>query len=115
MTAFDFPAFKRAVERKDVEAWSSFYADDADWIEFKPSAPPRAPRVMRGRAEIEAFLHAVAADPVRLELSHELVGEERAAFRVTCTLPDGRRIVEHAIAELRGGLIAQVSEVEAWD
>ena len=49
MAAFDFAGYRRAVERLDVEQWASFYADDAEWIEYRESDPPRAPNVMRGR------------------------------------------------------------------
>ena len=41
--AFDFPAFKRAFEAQDVEAWLAFFAPDAEWWEYRPDAPPRSP------------------------------------------------------------------------
>jgi hypothetical protein len=50
-----------------------------------------------------------------LALADEVVGPDRVAFSVTCTLPDGRRIYEHTILHLRGGLIARQVDVEAWD
>jgi len=112
---FDFPAFAAAIEQKDVGRWLDFYADDAEWIEYKPSAPPSAPVRMAGRETIGRFLSAVAASDLRLEVDDEVVGPERAAFRVTCTLPDGRRILEHVIVHLRDGRIVRQVEVEAWD
>ena len=58
----------------------------------------------------------MAADEgVTLAVSHQVLGEDRIAFRITVGLPGGRRDVEHAICELRDGLIAEHAEVEAWD
>jgi ketosteroid isomerase-like protein len=112
---FDFPAFAAAIEEKDVDRWLDFYADDAEWIEYKPSAPPSAPVRMAGRETIRRFLSALAASDLRLEVDDEVVGPQRAAFRVTCTLSDGRRILEHVIVHLRDDRIARQVEVEAWD
>jgi ketosteroid isomerase-like protein len=113
---FDFNAYARAFEAKDADALLAFYAEDATWIEYKPGAPPSAPARLEGRRAIAEFLRGVAADAdVTLTVSHQVVGEERIAFRVTVGLPGGRRDVEHAICELRDGLIAEHVEVEAWD
>jgi ketosteroid isomerase-like protein len=112
---FDLAAYKRAFEAKDVEAWIAFYAEDAEWIEYTPEAPPRAPAVMRGRAAIREFLREVAADPVRLTITDELAAGDRAAWMVICELGDGRRAIENTIVTLRDGLIVRHVEVEAWD
>jgi ketosteroid isomerase-like protein len=113
--AFDFEAYRAAFEAKDVVAWLAFYADDAEWLEYRPSDPPRAPNVMRGSAEIGAFLERVAALPLTIELSREVVGDDRIAFACLVTFDDGKQILEHVIAELRDGLIVRHVDVEAWD
>jgi ketosteroid isomerase-like protein len=112
---FDLAAYKRAFEAKDVEAWIAFYAEDAEWIEYTPEAPPRAPAVMRGRAAIRAFLEEVAADPMRLSIRDEVSAGDRAAWMVVCELSDGRRAIENTVATLREGLIVRQVEVESWD
>jgi ketosteroid isomerase-like protein len=113
---FDFTAYARAFEAKDVDALLAFYAEDAIWVEYKPGAPPSAPARLAGRAAIADYLRGVASDDdVTLTVSHEVVGEERMAFRITVGLAGGRREIEHAICELRDGLIAEHVEVEAWD
>ena len=112
---FDFPAYRRAFEAKDVVAWSAFYTDDAEWVEYRHTAPPSAPAIMRGREEITAFMQRIADGGIELSLSDEVVGEERAAFCTWVVLPDGRRIVENVIVHLRDGLIARHVDVEAWD
>jgi len=112
---FDLAAYKRAFEAKDVEAWIAFYAEDAEWIEYTPDAPPRAPVVMCGRAAIRSFLERVAADPVRLSISDEVIAGDRAAWMVVCELGAGRRAIENTVVTLRDGLIVRQVEVEAWD
>ena len=112
---FDYVAFRRAFSHRDASAWAEFYADDAEWIEYRHDAPPRAPHQMVGKEQIADFLRAVAAEDIAIELSDEVLSGERAAFRVTCTFPDGRRIIEHVIVELRGGKITRQVDVEAWD
>lgn len=110
---FDYAAFRQAFSRNDVGAWAEFYADDAEWIEYRHNAP-RAPHRMVGKQQIADFLRAVAAENIALELSDEVLSGEWAAFRLTGTFPDGRRIIEHVIVELRGGKIASQVDVEAW-
>jgi ketosteroid isomerase-like protein len=112
---FDFAAYRTAFEARDVGPWLAFYADDAEWLEYRHSDPPRAPNVMRGKAEIGAFLERVAALSLTIELSHEVIASERIAFACLVTLADGKQILEHAICELRDGRIVRHVEVEAWD
>ncbi len=113
--AFDFTAYAAAVERKDVPAWSGFFAEDAEWYEYRERNPPRSPNVMRGLGQIRSFLEGVAASPVELSISHEVIGPSRAAYRLTVCFEDGRRIIEHIILELADGQITSEVDVEAWD
>jgi ketosteroid isomerase-like protein len=113
--SFDFSAYASSVERKDVPAWSGFFAEDAEWYEYRERNPPRSPNVMRGLGEIRSFLESVAASPVELRISHEVVGPSRVAYRLTVCFEDGRRIIEHIIIELAGGRITSEVDVEAWD
>jgi ketosteroid isomerase-like protein len=113
--AFDYEAFRRAFCSKDVGAWLAFFTEDAEWVEYRHTKPPRDPKVMRGRAAIEEHLRLVEDSPVEFVMSDEVLGEERAAFRVVCDLPGGKRIIEHVIVELEDGRIARQVDVEAWD
>ena len=112
---FDFHAFKRAFEEMDVGAWAGFYADDAEWIEYKHSYPPRSPRRIEGRRKIMDFLTKIREGKVQLAISDEIVGPDRAAFCLWVRLPDGRRIIEHVIIHYTGGRITRQVDVEAWD
>ncbi len=70
---------------------------------------------MRGLRQIHSFLEGVATSPVELRISHEVIGESRAAYRLTARFEDGRRIIEQVIIELAGGRITSEVDVEAWD
>lgn len=115
MGTFDLAGYREAALAMDARRWIAYFAEDATWTEYRPSAPPRDPHVMRGREEIGDFLREVCADDLRLEFGNEVLDERRAAYTLTCVLPDGRRIVENTILEHRDGLIVWLDEVEAWD
>jgi len=114
-TGFDFPAFKDAFESKDAKRWAGFYAEDAEWIEYKPSAPPSAPVRMVGRERIAEFLASLEESNIEISVFDEVLGGERAAFSVDVTLPDGRHVFEHTIVHIEDGRIARQVDVEAWD
>jgi ketosteroid isomerase-like protein len=112
---FDFWAFKDAFERKDAGRWPEFYAEDAQWIEYKHSAPPSDPVRMLGRKRIAQFISSLEGSDIEIVLSDEVLGRERAAFSVEVSLPDGKRVFEHTIVHIEDGRIARQVDVEAWD
>jgi ketosteroid isomerase-like protein len=112
---FEFAAFKDAFESKDAKRWAAFYAEDAEWIEYKPSAPPSDPVRMVGRERIAKFLASLEESNIEIAVSDEVLGRERAAFSVDVTLADGRHMLEHTIVHIEDGRIARQVDVEAWD
>jgi hypothetical protein len=112
---FDFAGFKKAFVTQDVPAWAGFFAEDGQWIEYKHAYPPRSPRRMAGRDEITTFLTAVKGSNIKLAIDDEVIGPTCAAFCVWCTLPDGKRIIEHVIIHYANGKITRQVDVEAWD
>ena len=114
--SFDFATFKQAFQSQDVDKWVTFYAPDAEWIEYRHTNPPRAPNRMAGRSQIEAFLSRIKASNISIAITDEILGSTRASFCVTCTLSDGvRRIIEHVIIHHSNGRITRQVDVEAWD
>ena len=114
--SFDFDAFKQAFLSQDVNRWVTFYATDAEWIEYRHTNPPRAPNRMVGQSQIKDFLNRIKASHVSIAIANEVLGPTRAAFCVTCTLSDGvRRIIEHVIIHHSNGRITRQVDVEAWD
>ena len=115
MDGFDFAAFRAAFGGDDPGAWAAFYAEDAEWVEYRYSAPPSAPHRMEGRERIRVVLEQVVTAGFKAELSDEILVPGRAAFRVDVELPDGRRVVEHSMIWTGGGSITRQVDVEAWD
>ena len=115
LSAFDFAAYRDAVERLDAERWLAFYADDAEWLEYRHANPPRSPNVMRGEAAIGEFVRGIAAAGIGLAIEREVVDDCRAAYMLTATLGDGRIVIENVILDHRDGLITRQIDVEAWD
>lgn len=111
---FDLPAFRDAYQDMDVDRLMRFYAPDAVWIERGDAHASRAPRVLRGREEIEPHLRALADGPLEIAVGGEVLGDERLAFTVIISLNDGRRVLQHVNAELRDGVIAHHAAVAAW-
>lgn len=70
---------------------------------------------MNRQREIADFLGCVRSSKVRLEIDDEVIGANRSSFCVWCTLPDGRRIIEHVIIHYANGTITRQVDVEAWD
>lgn len=114
-SGFDFGAFEDAFESKDLDRWVPFYADDAEWIEYRRVSPPRAPNRMVGKAQIADFLARVCGADFGITIADEVIGADRIAFSVDCAFPDGKRIFEHVIARIEDGKISRQVDVEAWD
>lgn len=115
MGTFDLQAFTQAAEALDAEAWLAWYAPDAQWWEYRHANPPRNPHVMTGVGEIGEHLRGVCLSPLTISVDSVVPGENRSAFTLTVTFPDGSRIIENVIIEHPDGLITRQTDVEAWD
>ena len=68
---------------------------------------------MVGEREITKFLETNARSDLDLALGDEVLGSGRAAFSITCTFPDGKRVFERTIVEIAEGKIIRQVDVEA--
>ena len=68
---------------------------------------------MVGKREFTKFLETIARSDLDLALGDEVLGASRAAFSITCTFPDGKRVFEHTIVEIAEGKIIRQGDVEA--
>lgn len=112
---FDFESFKRAFVAQDIEAWIAYYAEHAEWIEYNHENPPNAPQRTKGKAAILEHLRMIKDSNLTLVIEDEIIGPDKASFRVWVRLSSGKRIIEHTIIEYEGGLIGKMTDVEAWD
>lgn len=112
---FDFARYRAAMETKDADTWVTMFAESAVWTEYRHANPPSSPNVMSGRPAIESFVRGVCAAPLTIAISHEVVTDDRAAYMLTCVLPDGRTVLENVIVDLADGKITNQIDVEAWE
>lgn len=112
---FNFSGYKTAFSTSDAEAWISYYAPDAEWIEYRHFNPPRSPNIMAGIQKINEHIRGVSASRLKIKIEDEVIGPDRAAFRVWIILGDGRQIIEHVFIYYSNGKINRQVDVEAWD
>ncbi len=113
-TTFDVAAFRRALEDLDGAAVGALVTDDFERTEIDEATPPSAPAVVRGRAANVAAIDDLRARGVAVAPDEPIVDGDRLAILCRCALPDGRNVVSIGIGEVRGGLLATWTEVQAW-
>ena len=111
----DLKAFLAAFASQNVAAWTDFYADDAEWIEYRHFNPPASPHVMKGKAAIAAHISRIEASDITIDISDVIADGDRAAFCLWVGLASGKRIIEHVIVHMAGGKVHRQVDVEAWD
>jgi hypothetical protein len=113
--AFDLGGFARALEERDAERLTGFYADDAELVLVSCDHPPAAPRVLRGLPAIIDYHRDICERDLTRRVTRRLLAGDRAAVAEQCRYPDGTTIVGVAFLEVAGGRITSQLAVEAWD
>jgi hypothetical protein len=113
-TTFDVAAFRRALEALDGDAVAALVTHDFERTEIDETTPPSAPAVVRGRDANAAAIADMRARGVRVRTEDPIVDGDRLAMMCRCVLPDGRDVVAIALADVRDGLLATWTEVQAW-
>jgi hypothetical protein len=83
-------------------------------ISYSVRTPPGAPGRITGRDALVALSREAPAELTHT-VSNEVVGQDRAAFTLTCTCPTGQLVVVNTILDIRGGLVTRQVSVETWD
>ncbi|RWD70658.1 nuclear transport factor 2 family protein [Mesorhizobium sp.] len=111
----DGAAIKKAIEGRDGKLLSSFYTDDALVRVVDRNNPPSKPREIRGRAAISIFWDDICSRAMTHKVDTTIAEGDNLAFMQACTYPDGTKVVCAAMLELKNGLIARQTVVQAWD
>lgn len=114
-TTFDLTAHKLAIEARDAAALLAAYAGDADVILVDRVAQPSTPRTLNGRTEIQAWLEDVYGRDMTHAVNHSVADEHGAAFTLSCSYPDGTKVLCATVLEIADGQIARQVVVQAWD
>jgi SnoaL-like domain len=112
---FDLSALERGIEERDASAQLALYADDAEVTLVDRVAQPSAPRVLRGRGEIQTWIEDVCGRDMTHRVQHTVQDESGAAFTEVCRYPDGTGVICATVLELAGGLVTRQIVVQAWD
>jgi ketosteroid isomerase-like protein len=113
--SFSVDAMRHAVETPDFDAFLEMFTEDVEWTEIDQRTPPAAPATLHGREAIGEQVRGIVDRGITATIEDGFVAGDRGAVRLTCTYPNGGRVVEHALLELRDGRIARWSAVQAWD
>ncbi|MGN1288911.1 MAG: nuclear transport factor 2 family protein [Bradyrhizobium sp.] len=113
--AVDGAAIRKAIEGRDGKLLSSFYADDALVRVIDRNNPPSKPREIHGRAAISTFWDDICSRAMTHKVETTIAEGDSLAFTQACAYPDGTKVFCAATLELKNGLIAQQTVVQAWD
>lgn len=108
-------ALKRAIENRDGPALAAFYRDDAEIRIIDHEHPPKAPRVLAGKAAISAYYDDACGRAMTHHVDEGVSDGQHLAFTETCAYPDGTQVICAAMIELEGGRIKRQTSVQAWD
>ena len=108
-------AIKHAVEGRHGRMLAGFYADDAVVRVVDRNNPPSQPREIRGRGAIDTFWDDICSRAMTHKVDSIVTEGNRIAFTQACAYPDGPKVLCLSVVELRDGLIAHHTAVQAWD
>jgi ketosteroid isomerase-like protein len=114
-TTFDFAALKRGLEERDADAQLGLYDEHAVVRLVDRLNTPRAPHLLRGRAEIREWLEDVCSRDMTHEVQTPVVAHDAVAFTEACRYPDGTNVLCATVLELADGRIVRQVAVQAWD
>jgi len=108
-------AIKQAIEGRDGRMLASFYADDAVVCVVDRNNPPSKPREIKGKAAIDTFWDDICSRAMTHKVETTISDGDRIAFTQACAYPDGAKVLCLSVLELRDGMIARQTAVQAWD
>jgi hypothetical protein len=108
-------AIRQAIEGRNGRMLGSFYADDASIRVVDRNNPPSKPREIKGRAAIDTFWDDICSRAMTHKVETVITEGDRLAFTQACAYPDGVKVLCLSTIELKDGLIARQTVVQAWD
>jgi hypothetical protein len=108
-------AVKQAIEGRNGRMLASFYRDDAEVRIIDRNNPPSKPREIRGKAAIDMFWDDICSRAMTHKVEITITEGNRLAFTQACSYPDGAKVFCLSALELKDGMIAHQTVVQAWD
>ena len=113
--SFDVERFTNAAEQRDAATQLSMYGAEATVTISNKISQPAAPRVLRGHAEIKAWLEDIYARDMTHKVQHQVKDETGVAYTEACRYADGTNVLCATVIELDGGVISSQAVVQVWD
>jgi hypothetical protein len=114
-TTVDTGALARAIESRDAEGLTSWYAEDATLTVLDRDHTPSSPQVFHGRAEIGDYYRDICGRNIEHEVRDALSTESGLAYTQHCRYPDGGRVLCSTVATVEHGRITGQTAVQVWD
>jgi hypothetical protein len=115
ITTFDLDRFARAAEERDASTQLSMYGPEATVTIADKVSQPGAPRVLRSRDDIKAWLEDMYGRDMTHKVQHRVKDDKGAAYTQACRYPDGTNVLCATVISLDGGLISDQTVVQVWD
>jgi SnoaL-like domain len=115
ITTFDLDRFARAAEERDAATQLSMYGPDAVVTIVDKISQPGAPRVLRTREDIQAWLEDMYGRDMTHSVRHRVLDGTGAAYSQACRYPDGTNVLCATVIELDGGVISGQTVIQVWD
>jgi hypothetical protein len=112
---FDLDRFAHAAEERDAATQLSMYGEDATVTIANKVSQPGAPRVLRTRDEIKAWLDDMYGRDMTHSVRHRVQDDTGVAYTQACRYPDGTNVLCATVIALDGGLISDQTVLEVWD
>ena len=113
--AINTQRLKDMFEQWDLAALKELYADDFEQTEMDDATPPNAPRKRTKEDLVQIFERNQGGSKVKLTVKNLFASDDRVGYTLTCTLPDGRRIVSNSILDIRDDQVVRDLAVQARD
>jgi hypothetical protein len=114
-TPFDLEALRAAIETDDPERTTAIYAPDAVVETFNRDHGPADPVTLSGRDALRKLFNDVASRHLTHRVDRAVVGDGTGATQVTCTYPDGLKVLCISTFDHDAGLITRETRMEVWD
>jgi len=100
----DLGALRRAIEGRDADTLIGFYSDEAELRVLNGDAPGGTAFELKGRPQLERYLHAVCEQEMTCLLleGEPAFGRGSISFGSTCEYPGGARVLLRTTLELDG-------------
>ena len=108
-------SLKDAIESRNAEGVSAWYADNAVLTILDRDNPPAAPASYRGLKAIGAYYRDVCGRNIEHEVRDAMSTSDGLAYNQHCRYPDGTAVVCITVATVRAGKIRTQTANQVWD